>query len=340
MCNISESPQRVLRNVFLGVVAPLIVTVASMFFLFVLATGVNASTSETLRAVGDHHTCSLPLRAGGNSPSRPKLGMQLPFPFAHESSYFLIRATDSLTVYLPIVFRTETSPCDPIPGESYAVISVNPPSTDRPAEVHADLNLALRSYEQTTADLGLVDLPGETDFNAPQLPGLFGDNRTPILATVHQVYDWNWPSNSRGDLLTDPEVTLAGFATTPEEIIHVPSSGYNIGSKLNVPQRGVTIGADGYEVLVLYASTERITLKYTREDNVIAGYTIHIEGICVEPNLLDLYQSRNDKGRDHLPALMAGQGVGRADGSEIQVAIRDTGSFMDTRSRKDWWRGR
>ena len=107
-----------------------------------------------------------------------------------------------------------------------------------------------------------------------------------------------------------------------------------------MPQRGVTIGADGYEALVLYASTERITLKYTREDNVIAGYTIHIEGICVEPNLLALYQSWNDKGRGHLPALMAGQGVGRADGNEIQVAIRDCGSFMDPRSRKDWWQGR
>ena len=331
MCNISERPQRVLRNVFLGVVAPLIVTVASMFFLFVLATGVNAGTSDTLRDAGDHHTCSLPLRAGGNSPSRPQLGMQLPFPSAHESSYFHIRATDSLTVYLPIVFRTETVPCDPIPGESYAAILVeeeeDEDDDDRPAEIHADLNLALRGYEQTTDDLELVPYDGEWDSSAPQLAGLFGDDRIPTIATVYQVYDWNWPSNSRGDLLTDPEVTLAGFATTPEEIIHVP-------------QRGVTIGADGYEVLVLYASTERITLKYTREDNVIAGYTIHIEGICVEPNLLDLYQSWNDKGRDHLPALMAGQGVGRADGSEIQVAIRDTGSFMDPRSHKDWWQGR
>ena len=266
--------------------------------------------------------------------------MQLPSPSVHELSYFHIRATDSLTVYLPLVSKAETGPCDPIPGESYAVISVNPPPTDRPAEEHADLNLALRSYQQTTAYLGLIDLPGATDPNAPQLPGLFGDNRTPTFATVYQVYDWNWPTNSRGDLLTDPPVTLAGFATTPEEIIRVPSSGYNIGTRLDVPQRGVTIGADGYEALVLYASTERITLKYTREDNVIAGYTIHMEGICVEPNLLALYQSWNDTGRDSLPALMAGQGIGRAYGNEIQVAIRDCGSFMDPRSRKDWWQGR
>jgi len=335
-----ERPLWILRNVFLGVAAPLIVMVPFMFFLFFLVAGVNAGTSDTLRDVCNHDTCSLPLRASGNDPSKPRLGMRLPSPSVHGPSYFHIRATDSVTVYLPLVSKAETGPCDPIPGETYAVISVIPPQTDRPAEVHADLNLALRGYEQTTAYLGLIDLPGDTDFNAPQLPGLFGDNRTPTFATAYQVYDWNWPSNSRGDLLTSPPVTLAGFAATPEEIIHVPFSGYNIGTKLNVPQRGVTIGDDGYEVLVLYASTERITLKYTREDNVIAGYTIHIEGICVEPDLLALYQSWNDKGRDHLPALMAGQGVGRADGDEMQVTIRDCGSFMDTRSRKDWWRGR
>ena len=32
--------------------------------------------------------------------------------------------------------------------------------------------------------------------------------------------------------------------------------------------------------------------------------------------------------------------VGRARGNEIQVAIRDTGRFMDPRTRKDWWQGR
>jgi hypothetical protein len=127
-------------------------------------------------------------------------------------------------------------------------------------------------------------------------------------------------------LITNPEVTLAGMAVTPGEAIHVPNSGYDIG--------------DGYQVLVLYASTERITLKYTREDNVVYGYTLHVENICVEPTLLALYQSWNDAGRGHLPALRAGQAFGRARSDEIQVAIRDTGAFMDPRSCKDWWQGR
>jgi len=70
-------------------------------------------------------------------------------------------------------------------------------------------------------------------------------------------------------------------------MIHVPASGYDIGG--------------GYEVLVLYASTQRITLKYTLEDNVVEGYTLHIEHICVDPTLLALYERWNDAGRSQLP---------------------------------------
>ena len=109
-------------------------------------------------------------------------------------------------------------------------------------------------------------------------------------------------------------------------LIRVPTSGYNIG--------------DGYQVLVLYASTDRITLKYIREDNVVSGYTLHVEGICVEPGLLALYESLNAAGRQRLPALRGGQAFGRAHDMEVGVAIRDHGTFMDPRSRKDWWRGR
>jgi hypothetical protein len=236
-----------------------------------------------------------------------------------------LRSSGAFTtyVYLPLVMGFD--PCAPIPGESYGVLEVPPPPTDRPAEVHADLNLALRGYELADAYKGLVDYSGGTDPNAPQLPGLFADDRTPAFSSVYQVHHWDWPTNSQGPVITNPAVTLAGFAVAPGETIHVPSSGYDIG---------------GYEVLVLYASAERITLKYTREDNVVLGYTLHVENVCVEPTLLALYQAWNEQGRGSLPALRAGQPFGRARGSEIGVAIRDTGAFMDPRSRKDWWQGR
>jgi hypothetical protein len=234
-----------------------------------------------------------------------------------------IRSSDVLTTYVYLPFITKAEVCQPIPDESYNDFPVNGDPTDPSAEEHPDLNLTMRGYELTDAYKGLVDYSGGSDSNAPQLPSLFADNRTPTFSAVYQVYGWDWEHNLRGTLVTDPEVTMAGLAVTPGETIHVPNSGYSIGG--------------GYEVLVLYATPERITLKYTPDDHVIWGYTLHVENICVEPRLLALYQSWNEAGRSHLPALRAGQAFGRARSSEIGVVIRDNGAFMDPRSRKDWW---
>jgi hypothetical protein len=240
-----------------------------------------------------------------------------------------VQYSDPITYYIYLPLVTKPEGCQPIPGETYSVLSVNPPPTDRPAEIHADLNLSMRGYELTDAYKGLWDYNGGGDGNAPQLPGLFADNRTGVFSDVYRVYDWNWSCNCRGALLANYPVTLAGLASTPGETIHVPDSGYAIGALAN-----------GYEVLVLYASLDRITLKYTREDNVVHGYTLHVENVCVEPSLLALYQEWNAAGRSKLPALHPGQAFGRAKGDAIGVAIRDNGTFMDPRSRKDWWRGR
>lgn len=221
-------------------------------------------------------------------------------------------------------------PCAPIPGVEYGTLSIAGPPADRPADQHADLNLALRSFSPTAGKLSLIDMGGPTDHRAPQLADLFADKRTGILTSVYSANQWNWeplPSpGKRGGPITDYEVTLAGFETEVGEPIHVPGANYDIGQ--------------GHQVLVLYADSNRITLKYTREDSVVIGYTLHVEGICVEPRLLALYNQMNATGRRQLPALRAGQPFGRARGYEIQIALRDTGRFMDPRVRKDWWRGR
>jgi hypothetical protein len=224
--------------------------------------------------------------------------------------------------YLPFVAR-QPSGCAPIPGVEYSTLTIEGDPTDRPAEEHADLNLALRGYELTDAYRRLVEYSGTPDDDAPKLYTLFADHRVPSFPAVYRVYDWDWVCNCRGDLLSDWPVTLAGMGVATGEILYLPEREAEIGS--------------GYQALVLYASEERITLKYTREDNVIEGYTIHVENVCVEPRLLALYRDRNEAGRDDLPALWAGQPFGRARGAEIGVAIRDTGSFMDPRSRHDWW---
>lgn len=220
----------------------------------------------------------------------------------------------------------KVDPCVPIPGETYGVLPIAGQPTDRPAAQHGDINLGLRNYSPTESTLGLIDMAGPTDPRAPQLAGLFADKRTGVFTKVYRVNHWDWPSNSKGGPITDFAVTLAGLQVKPGETIHVPGAGYDIGQ--------------GYQVLVLYASQERITLKYTGEDTVATGYALHVEGICAEPGLLALYAQMNAGGRRQLPALRAGQPFGRARETEIRVSIRDTGRFMDPRVRKDWWAGR
>jgi hypothetical protein len=174
------------------------------------------------------------------------------------------------------------------------------------------------------AELRLVDYGGAADPRAPQLAALL--SRPAVsFGSAYQVLDWNWGAMRPGPRLVDPPVTALGFDVRRGDTLHVPDSGYTIG--------------EGWEVLVLYASRERITLKYTREDNVVSGYTLHVDGVCVEPRLLALYETCNRAGRSQLPALRKHQPFGRALADQVVVAIRDHGRFLDPRSRKDWWQG-
>lgn len=214
----------------------------------------------------------------------------------------------------------------------------------RPAYNHADKNIALRSYTANT-DPGLkrelVDY-GTGDAKAPQLATLFSPHRVPELRTFYQVYSWNWaPSpapGTRGEPITSPPVTAMGMSTTAGETLSVATSGYDIGS--------------GFEVIVLFADEDTVTLKYTREDTAATGYTVHIDSICTDPNLLARYNELDDPngpryvysaGRPYtydLPILAAGQPIGTARGDEIVVAIVDTGAIQDTRSCNEWWQVR
>ncbi len=234
-------------------------------------------------------------------------------------------AADGQTTPTPPATVQAVDVCAPIPYEAYGTLPITSAPTDPPAESHADLNLNVRGYAPSEADSALIDVTGGADPGAPQLRWLFGDRRLPAITGAYQVYGWDWGVNALGPLIGDPEVTLLGLSTTPGETIALPNGGSDLG--------------EGYHALMLYASPDRITLKYTRDDNVVAGYTLHIENVCVEPTLLALYQQMNDAERGALPALRPGQPLGRATGSEIGIAVRDNGRFMDPRSIKDWWSG-
>ena len=227
----------------------------------------------------------------------------------------------------PATFSTNTfsNSCPTTSNNSYAPISVVSGHTSQ-AATQPDVNLAVRGYIKNKETLSIIDMEGPDDgAKAPQLSTLFSQERSPQFVSTYQVNNWDWKTNTKGAPISKPPVTLLGIFAHSGESIHVPMSGYDIG--------------DGKQVMVLFATENSITIKYTREDDVVWGYTIHIDGICVDPQLLNLYSSLNAAGRSSLPGLAGGQQLGVALSSEVRVAICDTGDFMDPRVRKDWWTG-
>ncbi len=240
-------------------------------------------------------------------------------------------------LYLPLVSK----PLNCYTGQSYGGFNPSGGYDGIPAAQHPDKNLALRGYDNVDSRgyvRGLVTLPGNSDPLAPRLDTML--NRIPNFVHVYQTYNWNWGSGGqygygvRGQRL-DPnacpvsqcwDVTVAGFQTTRGEPVYLPISGYG------------DIAGGVYYALVLYATNSSITLKYTSEDSVVRGYTIHVDNVCVDPNLLAAYNDdNNNHQRMPLPALRNHQAFGVAMGAELDVAIRDNGAFMDPRSRNDWW---
>lgn len=238
-------------------------------------------------------------------------------------------------LYLPVVQRqpqdaTLPSGCPVESSNQYAAAPIlgSPRRSPPPPEQDPDLNLIIRGFVATNALLGLVNINGDTDPDAPQLAGLFSPRRGPVFTAAYQVYDWDWScpnGGCRGEPLRHPEVTLVGLAAQPGEPVYPPS-------------RRTTILGNAI-AQVLFAEETRLTLTYTRDDSPAYGYVIHLENVCVDPNLLALYRSLHQAGRTSLPSLRATDPVGIARGDVIHVAVRDTGSFMDPRSRKDWWVG-
>lgn len=249
--------------------------------------------------------------------------------------------------FLPLVLR-DWSPrvdCPTTSTNSYSsgvAYQYDQDNPVRPARYHADKNLALRGYTLNTNPSlrhSLVDYGSDDPTMPPQMATLFDPPRVPELGGLYRVYNWNWAQSpdpgSRGDPISWPPVTALGLRTTPGEALRVPESGYSIGG--NPPM----------EVLVLFADEDSIALRYTREDSSGSqGYTLHVDAICVDPNLLALYRQLDDPNgpryvypnpQYNLVNLPAGYPFGWARGVEIVVAISDTGVFQDPRSCNEWW---
>ncbi len=202
---------------------------------------------------------------------------------------------------------------------------------------HPDINIDVRGYESISGYLGLLNYhpigSGLIDPSAPQLSTLIENNARPAVVALYQMYQWDWNTNQRGNLIRREDY---GDPTLPQDLATLIALATNSGDKILVPDSEYDIGG-GYEVMVLYATADSITIKYTREDNMAYGYGIHLKNFNVDPEVLSLYNTLHAAGRQELPILCGGQKLGTANGSPILVAIRDTGAFLDPRWENDWW---
>jgi hypothetical protein len=202
-------------------------------------------------------------------------------------------------------------------ANSYNRIPIEGGREIRPAEEHADLNLKLRDPQPAQFEPTLVDIADSgVDPQAPRLSAVF----QPDFVATYAVHDWDWNCNCKGDLLQDGSAVLVGIRTTPGEPVFIPQT-----------ERDIYAGK--YYAVVLYASEDSLTLQYARRGNVVEGFTVHYLGLQTDPNLLALF--RESQGND-LPGLTLDTPVGLAT-DELIVAMRDNGTFLDARSRLDWW---
>ncbi|MFO7662148.1 MAG: hypothetical protein R6X18_06090 [Chloroflexota bacterium] len=229
-------------------------------------------------------------------------------------------------LFVPMVSggQVATNTCN-IPNTRYESLSVSGPPITVDPDTDPNLNLGYRGYEPVNASLTFVSYGPATDRSAPQFPAMFVDNRVPAFVKTYHRYRWDVGCNCPVDTYSPWPATVLGLRTRPAEVIAAPNSGYDIGG--------------GNEFLVLYAGETGITLHIGRDDD-LTGYTIHIDDVCVEPDLLALYRRLHSAGRGELPVLRGGQPFGRAVGDEIKIAVRDYGHFLDPRSRNDWWQGK
>jgi len=229
--------------------------------------------------------------------------------------------------FVPIVAagaQGTSASCD-LPRQNFGRLTVQGSPQQGDQETDSELNLAYRGYAPTQAALKLIVLGPVVDSKAPQLPGLFADRRTARMSAAYQRYRWDESCDCPAGTHSPWDVTVLGLAARPAETIHTPDTTIDIGS--------------GYAYQVMYAGENTITLYVGRDDD-FHGYVVHLDGVCVDPDLLQLYRKLDAAGRKELPALRAHEAFGQALGGSIKVAVRDSGHFLDPRSRNDWWQGR
>ena len=249
---------------------------------------------------------------------KKKLNKFLPILVLAILLFFIFLAVLAVQTTKNFTSKAESYTCPSTSTQNYDhlhVVSDYPRAGN--VEQNTEINLSTRGYTEVNEKTDLVDYGGDTD---PVMPPSLGTmfSHTPVIVKTYKVYkagtkviEERWPVN------------LIGIATSPGENIVAPKAGREIGG--------------GNVLMLIYATQTQATLVHGLGEHPSDGYFIHLDNFCVDPNLLTSYNSDNAGGRTVMPVLKPGQVIGYGNGSDIRIAIRDSGDWMDPRARKDWW---
>ena len=104
-------------------------------------------------------------------------------------------------IFLPVAAGNPLPPplnCD-LPNTSYTSLSIAGEPLSVNPDTHPNLNLGVCGYAEVDAPLRPVELGPVHDPRAPQLPGMFGDRRTPAFTNAYQRYRWDANRNCLND---------------------------------------------------------------------------------------------------------------------------------------------
>jgi hypothetical protein len=261
---------------------------------------------------------------------------QLTFAQSAEPTQPISQPADELNqfVYLPLINKPET--CPQVSINQYELVTVQGGyyKGNRLTDENADFRLSVLDYAPVQAPLQRVEYGGPTDSNAPNFYNVFKPQRDIAFVAAYKRLDWNWDENAAppygtpGGANNDWPVSVLDLAATPNEAIYIP-------------RRDVPITSAGpYVAMVLFADDDELTIHYGNRDVVDSGYVVYLANLCVDPSLLLLYRAQLSMGKrvtGKLPMLRSDQPIGTAKQTFVTIAVRDSGPFLDPRSRKDWW---
>ena len=241
-------------------------------------------------------------------PKKTPTSFPTSFPSPSPTFYIFPSLSPKPTKAFPTATSTPNFTCPSFSNENYDTTSV---LVKNPQPLSSRRDLTLPPLIPVSVTLSLIEGEiADPDPKVPRFSSIFSPKRVPRFLAAYKA-----EGEVRGPY--PPEVEILEVETTPGEPLRFPQTGYDIGG--------------GNAAMVLNANDDKITFKITREDNVVYGYTLYFEGVCLDKNLEALYQKLNQEGRNYLPAIKVGQIFGWAKKESLKIALRDTGTFLDLR---------